>query len=92
MVLSGLLSKTARKRLTYGAALAELCELALGWLDHTGVYRTRPEQRGIEIHWPSPLPADEGEQLRNAQIKQQLGVSAERILTELGYDRQDAGE
>jgi len=43
--------------------------------------------RRIEIHWPNPLPIDEGEQLRNAQIKAQLGLPSERILAELGYDR-----
>jgi hypothetical protein len=86
VVLSGLLARTARKRLTYGEGLQRIAELALAWLDRRGVLRTRPEDRRIEVHWPSPLPADEGEQLRNAQIKAQLGVPRERILAELGYE------
>lgn len=86
VVLGGLLARTARKRLTYGEGLARLAELALAWLDRRGVLRTRPEDRRIEVHWPSPLPTDEAEQLRNAQIKARLGVPRERILTELGYD------
>jgi hypothetical protein len=89
VVLSGLLSRTARKRLTYGAGLKQIVELALAHLDAVGVLRTRPADRRVEILWPSPLPADEGEQLRNALIKTQLGVPADRILAELGYRRED---
>jgi len=85
VVLSGLLAKTARKRLTFAAGLSQIAEMTLDWLDRTGVFTTRPDDRRIEIHWPSPLPADEAEQLRNAQIKKSLGVSQERILAELGY-------
>ena len=88
VLLGGLLAKTEKKRLTYGRGLQQVVELALDWLDRTGALRTREADRQIEIHWPSPVPADEGEQLRNLQIKAQLGVPAERILAELGYDRQ----
>lgn len=87
VLLSGLLTKTARKRLTYAAGLKQIVSLALEWLDVTGALPTRPEDRRIEIHWPSPLPVDEDQQLRNAQIKIALGVPAERVLAELGYDR-----
>lgn len=88
VVLSGLLARTAKKRLTYGVGIQQIVELALAWLDVAGVLKTRPEDRRIEIHWPNSLPVDETEQLRNAQIKVQLGVPGERILAELGYDRQ----
>ena len=86
VLLSGLLAKTAKKRLTYSAGLDKIVSLALDWLHLTGALPTRLEDRRIEIHWPDPLPIDEGEQLRNAQIKAQLGLPAERILAELGYD------
>lgn len=89
VVLSGLLARTARKRLTYGAGLQQLTQLALDWLDRTGVLPTRPDQRRVDVHWPSPLPSDEAEQLKNAQIKQAIGVPADRILAELGYERQE---
>jgi len=85
VLLSGLLAKTARKRLTYSTGLKQIAALALEWLDLTGALRTRPEDRRVEIHWPDPLPIDEAEQLRNAQIKAQLGVPAERVLAEIGY-------
>lgn len=91
VLLSGLLAKTAKKRLTYGAGLQKIAELALAWLNLIGVLPTSQEDRRIEVHWPNPLPIDEGEQLRNAQIKSQLGVPIDRILAELGYDRQAIG-
>jgi hypothetical protein len=86
--LSGLLAKTTRKRLTYGAALANVAELALAWLDRTGVLATRPEDRRVEVVWPDPLPTDEAQQLANAKAKQDLGVPRARILAELGYSTQ----
>ena len=88
VLLNGLLAKTAKKRLAYGAGLQRIVELALTYLDLIGVLPTTPEDRHIEIHWPNPLPIEEGEQLRNAQIKAQLGVPRERFVAELGYDRQ----
>jgi hypothetical protein len=88
--LSGLLSRTSRKRLSYGTGLEQIAELALAWLDKAGIFKTSTQDRRIEIHWPNILPADEGEQLRNAQIKAQLGLPLERILAELGYDRSTA--
>jgi len=91
VVLAGLLAKTARKRLTFGVGLARVCEMALAWLDLIGALPTTPHQRRVEIHWPNPLPTDEGELLRNAQLKAALGVPGETILAELGYAPQDAG-
>ncbi|MBI5723195.1 MAG: phage portal protein [Planctomycetes bacterium] len=87
VLMSGLLSRTEKKRLTYGAGINRVVELVLHWLDTAGLLRTAPADRRIEIHWPDPLPADEGQLLQNAQIKAQLGVPVERVLAELGYDR-----
>ena len=87
VVLGGLLARTAKKRLAYGQGLQRVAELALEWLALAGVLPTAPADRRIEIHWPEPLPIDEGEQLRNAQIKAQLGIPTERIMSELGYGR-----
>jgi len=86
VVLSGLLARTAKKRLTYGAGLKQLAELVLHWLDHCGVLRTQQADRRVGIHWATPLPVDEGDQLRNAQVKANLGLPSELILRELGYD------
>jgi hypothetical protein len=90
VVLSGLLARTAKKRLTYGAGLKQIVDMALEWLDLVGVLKTEPADRKVELNWPSDLPVDEGEQLRNAQIKAQLGVPAARILAELGYANEAA--
>ncbi len=90
MLLSGLLARTERKRTTYGQGIAQIVELTLTALDRLGALRTKPQDRRVEIHWPSPLPEDESQRLANAQIKAALGVPAERILAELGYDRQVA--
>jgi hypothetical protein len=87
VLLGGLLARTQRKRLTYGAGISQIAELALDWLDRAGVLHTTPADRRIEIHWPNMIPADEGEMLRNAQIKAQLGLDKQHILAELGYDR-----
>lgn len=86
VVLSGILSRTARKRLTYGAGIARLAELALAWLHVTGALPTRPSDRRVEVNWTSPLPVDEDQQLRMAQAKLQLGVDRNRVLAELGYE------
>jgi hypothetical protein len=86
VVLGGLLARTQRKRVTYGAAIAEIVELALALLDRVGVLPTKPEDRRVEVHWPSPLPEDEAQNLANAKAKAALGVPAQRVLAELGYD------
>jgi hypothetical protein len=88
VLLSGLLTRTERKRVTFGHGLGEIVQLVLALLDRAGVLRTEPEDRRIEIHWPSPLPEDETQRLANAQIKVALGVPAGRVLAELGYGRE----
>jgi Phage portal protein, SPP1 Gp6-like len=51
-----LLARTTRKHLTYGPAIADLCELTLAWLDHAGLFQTSPQERQVKIIWPSPIP------------------------------------
>ncbi len=87
ITLAGLVSRTTRKRLTFTEGLQNVARLVLAWLDRTGVFPTDPEDRHIDVHWPSILPADEGEQLRTAHMKKILGVPEDRVLAELGYDR-----
>ncbi len=85
VTLMGVLSKTERKRKNYGQGIAELSRLILLALDKTGVYPNRPEEREINIHWPSPLPENMIEKLQEASLKKELGVPQEQILKELGY-------
>jgi hypothetical protein len=85
MTLISLLAKTEKKRITYGAGLQRMVELALEWLDVAGCFATSPQERVIELHWPSPLPENDIEKLQEAEIKARLGVSREVVLKELGY-------
>jgi len=85
LTLISLLAKTEKKRTTYGMGLARMIELALAWLDKAGVFKTSPEERRVELHWPSPLPENEVEKLQEGEIKARLGVPKEVVLRELGY-------
>jgi len=85
VTLQALLAKTEKKRTIYGAAIEQMCELGLAWLDRAGLFATDPLERRIEINWPSPVPENELEKLSEAQIKAQLGVPKEIVLRELGY-------
>jgi len=83
--MMSLLAKTERKRTTYGQALERMCELALAWLDRAGLFSTTPDERRVEIRWPTLLPDSEMDRLREAQLKQSLGVGSDTLLRELGY-------
>jgi len=91
VVLSGLLARTDKKRLSFGEGLKQIVSLALAWLDHVGALRTSPADRQVAIDWPDPIPADQSVQLQNARIKAELGVPVERILAELGYESAPIG-
>src|SRR5690606_3114910 len=58
ITLTGLLSRTARKRVTYGRGLADLCSLILAALDQLGVFPTDPAagERTVRVEWPDPIP------------------------------------
>jgi len=86
LTLMGMLSKTERKRFTYGEGLKEICRLVLAMLDTAGIYSTDSADREVEIIFPSPLPENVMEKLKEAQIKKELGVPAEQVLRELGYE------
>lgn len=85
ITLMGVLSKTARRRLSYGEGIARMSRLVLHALDTAGILRTTEAQRGVRIVWPDPLPTDERARLSSALMKRDLGVPADTILKELGY-------
>jgi hypothetical protein len=87
-----LLSRTERKRITYGTAIAQLCELALAWLDRAGLFATRPAERAIYIHWSNPIPANEIERLDEARARLAIGIPRAVVLRELGYADSDIAE
>ena len=85
LTLISLLAKTDKKRTTYGQGIERMIDLSLTWLDRAGVFSTTPEERLVELHWPSPLPENDVEKLQEAEIKTRLGVPKEVVLRELGY-------
>jgi hypothetical protein len=91
ITLMGVLSRTARKRVTYGRGMAEMSRKVLGALDALGVFRTEPGERGVKLVWPDPLPEDVRGQTRAAEARAGLGVPRERVLAELGYSGADPG-
>jgi len=86
LTLMGMLSKTERKRYTYSQGIKKIVQMVLSILDTAGVYKTNPDERNIETIFPSPLPENMMEKLQEAQIKKELGVPAEQVLKELGYE------
>lgn len=91
ITLMGLLSKTARKRITYARGLADASRLILDALDRAGILTTDPADRAVRIDWTDPLPRDERQALDAARAKIELGVPRERVLNELGYGTTDQG-
>ncbi len=89
LTFQSLLARTARKRSNYGSALAEVCDLALTWLDRAGLFKTSAEERRIRIAWPDPIPVDEMSKLDQAAAKQRIGVPEATTLRELGYRHSD---
>lgn len=85
LTFMGMLSKNERKRHTYSEGLKRICRMALSILDTANVYQTSDQERDMEIVFASPMPEDTMEKLQEAQIKRQLGVPAELVLKELGY-------
>ncbi len=86
LTLMGMLSKTERKRFTYGEGLKKVCGMVLEILDKANIYKTVAADREIEMIFPSPLPENMMEKLREAQVKRELGVPTEQVLRELGYE------
>ncbi|MCK5563793.1 MAG: phage portal protein [Planctomycetes bacterium] len=86
MTFMGMLSKTERKQFIYGQGIKDICRKTLKLLDECGVYHTEPHERQVDVLFPSPLPENMLEKLKEAQIKKEVGVSKELILRELGYE------
>ncbi|MEM1166370.1 MAG: phage portal protein [Planctomycetota bacterium] len=85
LTLSGVLSKTERKRVQFARGIRRVCELGLLAADLAGVLPTHPSERLVRVVWPNPLPVSDEELVRVASQKLQVGVGDERVLSELGY-------
>lgn len=86
ITLMGVLARTARKRVTYGGGIVQMCRRILTALDAAGVLPTEPEDRQVKLAWADPLPEDVREQAAAAAIRRELGVPRARVLEELGYE------
>ena len=60
--------------------------MVLSILDTANIYKTSEADREVDIVFPSPLPENMMEKLKEAQIKKELGVPTEQVLRELGYE------
>lgn len=85
ITLLGLMSKTNRKRITYGRGIIAASQLILEALHRHGILHTTERDRALRIDWPDPIPRDEQLALLAAQKKVDLGVPREQVLAELGY-------
>ncbi|GAB4108839.1 MAG: hypothetical protein Kow00105_16770 [Phycisphaeraceae bacterium] len=85
IVMLGLLATVDKKRLTYGAGIEQVCEMILHAADVHGIFPNLPEERGVRLDWPEPLPDTDSQLLRNALMKIEVGVPRQQVLTELGY-------
>ena len=85
VTLMGLLAKTEKKRVTYGVGIQKLSEMILHAADVYGVFPNTPDERGVRVDWPSMLPENDSQRLKDAQIKLDIGVSKKQVLMELGY-------
>lgn len=74
-----LIEKTEVKRRSYGALLVELNRRLL----EMGGFG--PDNRTV-LHWPEMLPTDAMAERQTALLDEQLGVSRDTLLQQLGYD------
>lgn len=88
LTLMGMLSKTERKRFTYGAGIKRICRMVLGMFDMAGVLSTDESEREVEVVFASALPENTTEKLNQAKLKRELGVPEDQVLKELGYEKQ----
>jgi hypothetical protein len=86
LTLMGMLSKTDRKRFTYGEGLKNIAGMVLEILDRANIYKTSARDREVEVIFPNPLPENVMEKLEEAKAKKEIGVPAEQVLRELGYE------
>lgn len=85
ITLIALLARTEKRRTALTATFAVLCRRILEVFDAAGIFSTTPEERGIDVNYPSALPENTAELLADAKAKLELGISRRTVLTELGY-------
>lgn len=92
VTMVGLISKTNRKRVTYGRGIVTTSEMALAAAGEAGLIELSLGDRELKLEWPDPLPIDEQEIAQSARIQRELGVPTERIAERLGVVPTDLDE
>ena len=90
LTFMGMLSKNERKQHTYSEGIRQICRMVLSMLDTAGIYKTDEDDRDVDVVFASSLPENLLEKLQEAQIKRELGVPAEQVLRELGYEQAES--
>ena len=85
LTLIALLARTERKRAALTQTLAAVVRMVLGILDEAGVVKSLPEERGIDVNWPTALPESDLDKFNEGAAKVALGVPRDVVLKELGY-------
>ena len=91
VTLTGVLSRTSRKRVSYGRGIVEASRLVLAALDRAGAVRTGPADRGLTVRWPEPLPESDRDRAETAAASKRAGVSEQRALEALGLGENGPG-
>ncbi|HVS72541.1 MAG TPA: phage portal protein [Phycisphaerae bacterium] len=85
LTLVSLLARTDRRRAAITRTLSQVVRLVLEVLDRAGIVTSAPEDREIDVNWPSAVPEAATDQLAEAQTKLALGIPRSIVLGELGY-------
>ena len=85
VTMVGLISKTNRKRVTYGRGLVGVSALVIESALRSGLIEAGLGDRQMKLEWPDPLPIDDQELASAARIQQELGVPKGRVAEQLGF-------
>ncbi|GAB5497454.1 MAG: hypothetical protein Phyf2KO_25340 [Phycisphaerales bacterium] len=84
VTMVNLISRTNRKRVTYGRGMVEISELVLAAAGDSGLIESALGDRELKVEWPDPLPIGDDELAASARIRRELGVPDDRIAEHFG--------
>lgn len=87
LLFQPLIEKTVQKQRLYGCLIRYVSRAALVLAGKLSIEEY--EDYPIALHWPSLLPNDDLQAAQTALVHQQLGVSGQTILAQLGFDPEE---
>lgn len=87
LLFQPLMEKTIQKQRLYGGLIRDITRACLVLAGKIGMEQY--EDYPVELHWQNLLPVDDLLAAQSAILLKQLGVSAQTLLAELGYDPDD---